>query len=90
MGVEDVAGVLWLRAHDLVAQSQTQTWWRELEVGADLGKDPEKLALGGEEREMTAFFSDIARFSSFSEKMTPTELVNVPTLPSLFSVFLAT
>ena len=46
-------------------------------VVADLVKDPEKLALGGEEREMTAFFSDIAKFSSFSEKMTPTELVNV-------------
>ncbi len=46
-------------------------------VVADLVKDPEKLALGGEEREMTAFFSDIAGFSSFSEKITPTELVNV-------------
>lgn len=45
-------------------------------VVADLVKDPEKLVLGGEEREMTAFFSDIAGFSSFSEKMTPTELVN--------------
>jgi adenylate cyclase len=45
-------------------------------VVANLVKDPEKLALGGEEREMTAFFSDIAGFSSFSEKMTPTELVN--------------
>ena len=45
-------------------------------VVADLVKDPDKLVLGGEEREMTAFFSDIAGFSSFSEKMTPTELVN--------------
>jgi len=45
-------------------------------VVADLVKDPEKLVLGGEERVMTAFFSDIAGFSSFSEKMTPTELVN--------------
>jgi adenylate cyclase len=46
-------------------------------VVADLVKDPEKLTLGGEEREMTAYFSDIAGFSSFSENMTPTELVNV-------------
>ena len=45
-------------------------------VVADLMRDPDKLALGGEDREMTAFFSDIAGFSSFSEKMTPTELVN--------------
>ena len=43
----------------------------------DLVKDPEKLSLGGEEREMTAYFSDIAGFSSFSESMTPTELVNL-------------
>ncbi len=46
-------------------------------VVADLVKDPGKLTLGGEEREMTAYFSDIARFSSFSESMTPSELVNV-------------
>jgi adenylate cyclase len=46
-------------------------------VVTDLVKDPEKLTLGGEEREMTAYFSDIASFSSFSEKLTPTELVNV-------------
>jgi adenylate cyclase len=45
-------------------------------VVADLMRDPDKLSLGGEEREMTAFFSDIAGFSSFSEKMTPTELVH--------------
>jgi class 3 adenylate cyclase/CHASE2 domain-containing sensor protein len=31
--------------------------------------------LGGEDREVTIFFSDVAGFSSFSEKMTPKELV---------------
>jgi len=41
-----------------------------------LMEDPSKLALGGEERHMTAFFSDIQSFSSFSEKMTPHELVH--------------
>ena len=46
-------------------------------VVSDLVKDPERLALGGEEREMTAFFSDIAGFSTFSESMKPSELVNV-------------
>ena len=46
-------------------------------VVADLVQDPEKLALGGEERTMTAYFSDIQGFSSFSEAMTPTELVQV-------------
>ncbi len=46
-------------------------------VVADLVKDPGKLTLGGDERDMTAFFSDIAGFSSFSEAMTPQELVLV-------------
>ncbi|XOV89378.1 MAG: CHASE2 domain-containing protein [Pseudomonadota bacterium] len=46
-------------------------------VVADLVRDPKKLSLGGEEREMTAYFSDIAAFSTFSENMSPTELVNV-------------
>ena len=45
-------------------------------VVADLVKDPDKLTLGGEEREMTAYFSDIAGFSTFSEGMTPTQLVD--------------
>jgi adenylate cyclase len=46
-------------------------------VVAELEENPDKLTLGGEEREMTAYFSDIQGFSTFSEKMTPTELVNV-------------
>lgn len=40
-----------------------------------LVKDPSKLSLGGEERVMTAFFSDVAGFSTISEKLTPSELV---------------
>ena len=42
-----------------------------------LVKDPSKLSLGGESREMTAFFSDVAGFSSISEKLTPAELVQL-------------
>lgn len=38
---------------------------------------PEILALGGEERVVTAFFSDLAGFSSVSEKLTPHELVEL-------------
>jgi len=36
---------------------------------------PEKLKLGGEKHELTVLFSDIRGFSTFSEKMTPQELV---------------
>ncbi|OIO66090.1 MAG: adenylate/guanylate cyclase domain-containing protein [Zetaproteobacteria bacterium CG_4_9_14_3_um_filter_49_83] len=45
------------------------------EVVETLSRNPERLKLGGEERHMTAFFSDIASFSTFSEKLSPTELV---------------
>lgn len=38
--------------------------------------DPSKLSLGGEERYMTAMFTDVKGFSTFSEKVTPTQLVS--------------
>jgi len=38
---------------------------------------PEKLDLGGEERIITAFFSDVQGFTSISEKLTATELVEL-------------
>ncbi len=37
--------------------------------------NPALLKLGGEERVLTAFFSDVAGFSSISEKLSPDELV---------------
>ncbi|MBT3869580.1 MAG: adenylate/guanylate cyclase domain-containing protein [Gammaproteobacteria bacterium] len=46
-------------------------------VVENLVDDPRKIQLGGEEREMTAFFSDIQGFSSISERLTPTELVQL-------------
>jgi adenylate cyclase len=38
-----------------------------------LMESPEKLNLGGEKREITAFFSDIQGFTSISEKLLPNE-----------------
>lgn len=38
---------------------------------------PEKLALGGEQREITAFFSDVQGFTGISEKLTAPELVEL-------------
>ncbi|MBF0159414.1 MAG: hypothetical protein HQL58_07800 [Magnetococcales bacterium] len=40
-------------------------------------KDPNKLSLGGEQRVMTALFSDLAGFSTISEKLSPAELVQL-------------
>lgn len=42
-----------------------------------LVRDPSKLKLGGDRRELTAFFSDLAGFSTISEKMAPDELVHL-------------
>jgi adenylate cyclase len=39
--------------------------------------DPERLTLGGEEREVTVMFTDVAGFTSISEKLTPAELVKL-------------
>jgi adenylate cyclase len=38
---------------------------------------PERLKLGGEERVMTVLFSDLADFTTMSEKMLPAELVHL-------------
>jgi adenylate cyclase len=52
-------------------------------LGADVIEqiiaEPGRLRLGGEKRELTLFFSDIEKFSSFSEKLDPetlTQLLN--------------
>ncbi len=40
-------------------------------------KDPSQLQLGGEQKELTAFFTDLAGFTTFSEKLSAQELVNL-------------
>ncbi|MBU2645178.1 adenylate/guanylate cyclase domain-containing protein [bacterium] len=42
-----------------------------------LVNDPGLLKLGGEKREITAFFSDVQGFSTISESLTPEELVEL-------------
>jgi len=46
------------------------------DVVNELISDPDKLKLGGEKRMLTILFSDIAGFSTFSEKQSPEELIN--------------
>ncbi len=42
-----------------------------------IAKNPEGLKLGGELREMSVMFSDVAGFTSISEKLSPQELVHL-------------
>lgn len=47
------------------------------EIIEELVKNPKSLQLGGEQREITAFFSDVQGFSTISEALTPKELVEL-------------
>lgn len=41
----------------------------------ELTKDPDKLKLGGEVRELTVMFSDIRNFTAISERLSPEDLI---------------
>ncbi len=43
----------------------------------ELVKNPQKLKLGGERRELTVIFSDLEGFTTISESLTPEELVSL-------------
>ena len=47
------------------------------EVLDELVRDPSKLKLGGEKRVLTMFFSDLEKFSSFSERLDPPRLIEL-------------
>lgn len=47
------------------------------DVVNEIVADPERLALGGEKKRITALFTDIRSFSTLSEKITPEHLVSV-------------
>ncbi|MCX5852409.1 MAG: adenylate/guanylate cyclase domain-containing protein [Deltaproteobacteria bacterium] len=46
-------------------------------VITEILKDPSKLKLGGDKKDLSVLFSDIRGFTSISEKMTPEELVHL-------------
>ena len=46
-------------------------------VVAELIDNPDLMSLGGERRRMTVLFTDVAGFTSVSEKLTPDELVHL-------------
>ena len=46
-------------------------------VVEEIMRNPEAIKLGGEKKEITIFFSDIAGFTTISEKMSPEDLVTL-------------
>jgi adenylate cyclase len=46
-------------------------------VVKDLLADPSRLKLGGEQKELSAFFTDLANFTTFSEKLSAEDLVSL-------------
>lgn len=56
---------------------QTFKYYLMPDVIEDLKKNPEKLKLGGENREVTILFSDIRGFTTISEKLSAEELTRV-------------
>ncbi|MDD4004642.1 MAG: adenylate/guanylate cyclase domain-containing protein [Elusimicrobiaceae bacterium] len=72
---------IFLTAYRVVFEGQEKRWIKQTfgqylspAVVDVLVKNPEKLKLGGEKRDMSVLFLDIAKFTSISEKLTPEEL----------------
>jgi len=75
---------VFLTTYRVVFENQEKRWIKNTfgqylspAVVDALVKDPEKLKLGGDKRDMSVMFMDIAKFTSISEKMTPEELTEM-------------
>ncbi|OGR68344.1 MAG: hypothetical protein A2081_01995 [Elusimicrobia bacterium GWC2_61_19] len=75
---------IFVTVHKAVLEGREKKWIKNTfgqylspKVVELITKDPSRLSLGGEKREMTAFFLDIAGFTTMSEKMTPEELTSM-------------
>ena len=63
--------------HDKRFLRQAFSTYLSKDIVDDLVNNPESLALGGSEKNVTALFSDIKSFSTLSEKLTAPQLVSV-------------
>lgn len=67
--------------YQFIAEQQEKRWIKDVfghflspKVIGEIMKDPDRLSLGGERRELTVLFSDVEGFTSVAEKMDPTVL----------------
>lgn len=72
---------LFMTVHKAIVEGREKKWIKNTfgqylspKVVEIITKDPSKLTLGGEKRDMTVFFLDIAGFTSMSEKLSPEQL----------------
>jgi len=79
-----VAGVITINAYQYVQEQKSKKFIRSAfsrylspKVVEQIVQNPELLNLGGEKRIMTAFFSDVAGFTTISEKLPPSRLVTL-------------
>ncbi len=79
---KDEVGQLGLAINEMVAGLKDRDFIRDTfknyvagSVVDDLLEHPEKLELGGERKELSVFFSDLAGFTTMSETLSPAELI---------------
>lgn len=79
-----VLGVIAVTARNWWLESKSKRTVQELfgnyvskEVVDELLEDPEKVRLGGEKKELTVYFSDVAGFTDLSEELEPEALVEI-------------
>ncbi|MDH5510089.1 MAG: CHASE2 domain-containing protein [Nitrospinota bacterium] len=79
-----LAGVISINAYQYVAEQKSKKFIRTAfsrylspKVVEQIVQNPQLLNLGGEKRIMTAFFSDVAGFTTISEKLSPARLVTL-------------
>jgi adenylate cyclase len=80
VGLALVGGVLWNYATEGRQKRFIKSAFKQYLGEAVIDQiiaDPSKLRLGGERKELTMFFSDLEKFSSFSEKLEPPQLIEL-------------
>jgi adenylate cyclase len=70
-----IAWKYWTEEREKKRTKETFKYYLDQHVVEQVINQPELLKLGGEKRELSVLFSDIRGFTSFSEKMAPTEVV---------------
>lgn len=82
--IPNIASYIYVIAYKSIVEDRQKRWIKNTfsqylspEVVNIIVKDPSKLKLGGEKRDISVFFMDIAGFTSMSEKLTPEEVTNL-------------